>query len=120
MTAPTGPQAQDVVWVEYCVNNRTISWHGPIPNSFMHVWSDSIPNSFMHVWSMDWIRSSTVLWGSGRGELGQLLDLTGKVFFRDKKNQAFAVDKVGNISRPDLYTVWGNTCLPCFLGGDEK
>ncbi|KAL7955997.1 hypothetical protein V8C34DRAFT_326665 [Trichoderma compactum] len=30
-----------------------------------------------------------------------------------------AGDKAGNINRPDLYRVWGNTLLPCLLGGDD-
>ncbi|KAL6794263.1 P-loop containing nucleoside triphosphate hydrolase protein [Trichoderma sp. SZMC 28012] len=34
--------------------------------------------------------------------------------------RGIAVDEAGNISRPDLYRVWGNTMLPCLLGGDDK
>ncbi|WAO86601.1 Hypothetical protein NCS54_00388100 [Fusarium falciforme] len=30
-----------------------------------------------------------------------------------------AVDDAGSISRPDLYSVWGNTLLPCLLAGDN-
>lgn len=40
--------------------------------------------------------------------------------FRDTIAKAVAVDEAGSISRPDLYTVWGNTLSPCLLGGDEK
>ncbi|KAF3070224.1 hypothetical protein CFAM422_006692 [Trichoderma lentiforme] len=34
--------------------------------------------------------------------------------------RGIAVDEAGNISRPDLYSAWGNTLLPCLLSGDEK
>ncbi|KAL7943377.1 AAA domain-containing protein [Trichoderma barbatum] len=34
--------------------------------------------------------------------------------------KGIAVDEAGNISRPDLYSVWGNTLLPCLLCGDDK
>jgi hypothetical protein len=45
-----------------------------------------------------------------------------KPFREWKENSAkgIAVDEAGNISRPDLYCVWGNTLLPCLLGGDDK
>lgn len=41
----------------------------------------------------------------------------------DWKNEiakGIAVDEAGNINRPDLYSVWGNTLLPCLLAGDDK
>lgn len=28
--------------------------------------------------------------------------------------KGIAVDEAGNINHPDLYSVWGNTLLPCF------
>lgn len=31
-----------------------------------------------------------------------------------------AVDEAGNMNRADLYGVWGNTLLPCFLFGDPR
>ncbi|KAL7892380.1 P-loop containing nucleoside triphosphate hydrolase protein [Trichoderma sp. SZMC 28014] len=31
-----------------------------------------------------------------------------------------AVDEAGNMSRPDLYCVWGNTLRPCAMGGDDR
>ncbi|PNP51834.1 hypothetical protein THARTR1_07603 [Trichoderma harzianum] len=36
------------------------------------------------------------------------------------RTRGIAVDEAGSISRPDLYRVWGNTMLPCLLGGDDK
>lgn len=43
--------------------------------------------------------------------------------YRDWKTQrarAVVVDEAGNINRADLYCVWGNTLLPCILGGDPR
>ncbi|PON27775.1 hypothetical protein TGAM01_v203542 [Trichoderma gamsii] len=37
-----------------------------------------------------------------------------------EKANGIAVDEAGNISRPDLYCVWGNTLLPCAMGGDDR
>ncbi|EHK51133.1 hypothetical protein TRIATDRAFT_772, partial [Trichoderma atroviride IMI 206040] len=37
-----------------------------------------------------------------------------------EKAKGIAVDEAGNISRPDLYCVWGNTLLPCAMGGDDR
>ncbi|KAH8122378.1 P-loop containing nucleoside triphosphate hydrolase protein [Trichoderma asperelloides] len=37
-----------------------------------------------------------------------------------EKAKGIAVDEAGNVSRPDLYCVWGNTLLPCALGGDDR
>ncbi|PNP55867.1 hypothetical protein THARTR1_04087 [Trichoderma harzianum] len=34
--------------------------------------------------------------------------------------RGIAVDEAGNISRPDFYSAWGNTLLPCLISGDEK
>ncbi|KAM0255907.1 hypothetical protein ACHAQJ_005308 [Trichoderma viride] len=41
-------------------------------------------------------------------------------WWKEYKARGIAVDKAGNISRPDLYSVWGNTLLPCLLGGDDQ
>lgn len=40
--------------------------------------------------------------------------------WKDSKGHAVVIDEAGNISRPDLYSVWGNTMIPLFLAGDEK
>ncbi|KAL6798046.1 P-loop containing nucleoside triphosphate hydrolase protein [Trichoderma sp. SZMC 28012] len=40
--------------------------------------------------------------------------------WKEESARGIAVDEAGNISRPDLYTAWGNTLLPCLLSGDEK
>ncbi|KAF0641432.1 hypothetical protein FPSE5266_02213 [Fusarium pseudograminearum] len=37
-----------------------------------------------------------------------------------KTARAIAIDEAGSMSRADLYSVWGNTLLPCLLAGDEK
>ncbi|KAF5691881.1 DNA helicase [Fusarium denticulatum] len=34
--------------------------------------------------------------------------------------QGVVVDQAGRMGRPDLYRVWGNTLLPCFLIGDTR
>ncbi|KAJ4860637.1 AAA domain-containing protein [Trichoderma breve] len=34
--------------------------------------------------------------------------------------KGIAVDEANNVGRPDLYSVWGNTLLPCLLCGDDK
>ncbi|KAL6886055.1 P-loop containing nucleoside triphosphate hydrolase protein [Trichoderma evansii] len=34
--------------------------------------------------------------------------------------KGIAVDEAGSLSRPDLYSVWGNTLLPCLLCGDDQ
>ncbi|KIE02685.1 hypothetical protein MAJ_00987, partial [Metarhizium majus ARSEF 297] len=43
-------------------------------------------------------------------------------FLRWKQEQArgFVFDEAGNMNRSDLLCVWGNTCQPCLLAGDEK
>ncbi|KAI0883339.1 P-loop containing nucleoside triphosphate hydrolase protein [Annulohypoxylon maeteangense] len=38
--------------------------------------------------------------------------------WKAEKAQCVAVDEAANMHRADLYTVWGNTLLPCFLAGD--
>ncbi|KAL7931583.1 hypothetical protein V8C35DRAFT_282577 [Trichoderma chlorosporum] len=45
-----------------------------------------------------------------------------KPFARWKMMEArgIAVDEAGSIGRPDLYRVWGNTMLPCLLGGNDE
>ncbi|KAG8408794.1 hypothetical protein J3458_019809 [Metarhizium acridum] len=40
--------------------------------------------------------------------------------WKDSKGHAVVIDEAGNIRRPDLYSVWGNTMIPLFLAGDEK
>lgn len=40
--------------------------------------------------------------------------------WKNEKAKGVAVDEAANLSRPDLYTVWGNTLLPCLLAGDSK
>ncbi|OPB40625.1 hypothetical protein A0O28_0007050 [Trichoderma guizhouense] len=37
-----------------------------------------------------------------------------------ERARGIAVDEAGNISRPDFYSAWGNTLLPCLISGDEK
>lgn len=37
-----------------------------------------------------------------------------------RRARAVAVDEAANMGRADLYTVWGNTLLPCMLGGDDE
>ncbi|OTA94746.1 hypothetical protein M434DRAFT_382598 [Hypoxylon sp. CO27-5] len=44
-------------------------------------------------------------------------------FYRVWKNErakGVAADEAANMNRADLYCVWGNTLLPCFLGGGPK
>ncbi|KPM45180.1 hypothetical protein AK830_g1349 [Neonectria ditissima] len=55
--------------------------------------------------------------------LGTTPALSCQVPFVNWKNRralGIAIDEAGNISRPDLYCVWGNTLLPCLLAGDDK
>lgn len=42
------------------------------------------------------------------------------VHWKNRKAQGIAVDEAANITRPDLYCVWGNTLIPCLLAGDDK
>ncbi|KAH6981194.1 AAA domain-containing protein [Ilyonectria sp. MPI-CAGE-AT-0026] len=39
--------------------------------------------------------------------------------WKNEHARGIAIDEAANISRPDLYTVWGNTLLPCLMAGDE-
>ncbi len=38
--------------------------------------------------------------------------------WKTERARGVLVDEAGNIQKADLYTVWGNTLLPCFLCGD--
>lgn len=40
--------------------------------------------------------------------------------WREWKTRGIAVDEAANMTRPDLYSVWGNVLLPCALGGDGR
>ncbi|KAJ3530916.1 hypothetical protein NM208_g3330 [Fusarium decemcellulare] len=40
--------------------------------------------------------------------------------WRMEHARGIAIDKAGSIARPDLYSVWGNTLLPCLLAGYEE
>lgn len=42
------------------------------------------------------------------------------VYVKNNAAKGIAVDEAGNMSRPDLYSVWGNTLLPLVLAGDDK
>ena len=42
------------------------------------------------------------------------------VEWRSARARAIVVDEAGNISRPDLYTVWDYELKPCLLGGDDR
>ncbi|KAF5689046.1 hypothetical protein FDENT_4548 [Fusarium denticulatum] len=37
-----------------------------------------------------------------------------------ERARGIAIDEAGGMSRGDLYSIWGNTLLPCFLAGDEE
>ncbi|KAJ4234330.1 hypothetical protein NW759_001320 [Fusarium solani] len=39
--------------------------------------------------------------------------------WKNELAKGITVDDAGSISRPDLYSVWGNTLLPCLLAGDD-
>lgn len=39
--------------------------------------------------------------------------------WKNKFAKGIAVDDAGSLSRPDLYSVWGNTLLPCLLAGHD-
>lgn len=39
--------------------------------------------------------------------------------WKDANARAIAVDEASSLHRSDLMTVWGNTLLPCLLGGDD-
>ncbi|KAH0598380.1 hypothetical protein MHUMG1_03678 [Metarhizium humberi] len=40
--------------------------------------------------------------------------------WRKREARGFIFDEAANMNRPDLLCVWGNTCKPCLLAGDEK
>ncbi|KAH7312285.1 P-loop containing nucleoside triphosphate hydrolase protein [Stachybotrys elegans] len=40
--------------------------------------------------------------------------------WKTERARGVLIDEAGNISRPDMYSVWGNTALPLCLVGDEK
>lgn len=40
--------------------------------------------------------------------------------FKDRKAKGIVVDEAAGMNRADLACLWGNTLLPCFLGGDPK
>ncbi|KAI6094022.1 hypothetical protein F4821DRAFT_9361 [Hypoxylon rubiginosum] len=40
--------------------------------------------------------------------------------WKNREAKGIAVDEAANTNRADLYCVWGNTLLPCFLAGDPK
>ncbi|KAF5580454.1 DNA helicase [Fusarium pseudoanthophilum] len=37
-----------------------------------------------------------------------------------ERARGIAIYEAGGMSRGDLYSIWGNTLLPCFLAGDEE
>ncbi|KAF4442135.1 hypothetical protein FACUT_2243 [Fusarium acutatum] len=37
-----------------------------------------------------------------------------------ERARGIAIDEAGRMSRADLYSIWGNTLLPCLLAGDEE
>ncbi|KAK5988482.1 hypothetical protein PT974_09965 [Cladobotryum mycophilum] len=39
--------------------------------------------------------------------------------WKNQRAKAVALDEAGNLNRADLYTVWGNTLLPCLIAGDD-
>jgi len=46
----------------------------------------------------------------------------GKAYpkFKNMRAEGVAIDEAGNMNRADLACVWGNTLIPCFLGGDAR
>ncbi|KAL7921496.1 hypothetical protein ACQKWADRAFT_327571 [Trichoderma austrokoningii] len=40
--------------------------------------------------------------------------------WKTTRAKGIAIDEAAGMRRPDLYCVWGNTFLPCLLGGDEE
>ncbi|KKO98444.1 hypothetical protein THAR02_09455 [Trichoderma harzianum] len=48
------------------------------------------------------------------------LSCQGPYDFWKSLAKGIAVDEANNVGRPDLYSVWGNTLLPCLLCGDDK
>lgn len=41
-------------------------------------------------------------------------------YWKTEAARGIAVDEAANMNRADLCCIWGNTLLPCFLGGDPK
>ncbi|KAK5988479.1 Ankyrin repeat domain-containing 50-like protein [Cladobotryum mycophilum] len=39
--------------------------------------------------------------------------------WKQERAKGIAVDEAGSLDRADLYTVWGNTLLPCLIAGDD-
>ncbi|KAH7146268.1 hypothetical protein EDB81DRAFT_934174 [Dactylonectria macrodidyma] len=40
--------------------------------------------------------------------------------WKNNKAKGIAVDEAAGMLRPDLYTAWGNTLIPCLLAGDDN
>ncbi|CVL04063.1 uncharacterized protein FMAN_14843 [Fusarium mangiferae] len=53
-------------------------------------------------------------------ELGSAFRGEPYVVWKRRSVQGVVVDQAGMMDRPDLYRVWGNTLLPCFLIGDTR
>ncbi|KLO97152.1 uncharacterized protein LW93_3125 [Fusarium fujikuroi] len=53
-------------------------------------------------------------------ELGSPFRGEPYVLWKRRSVQGVVVDQAGMMDRPDLYRVWGNTLLPCFLIGDTR
>ncbi|KAF5701883.1 hypothetical protein FMUND_13716 [Fusarium mundagurra] len=53
-------------------------------------------------------------------ELARPWDSNEYVPWKRRLAQGVVVDQAGTMDRPDLYRVWGNTLLPCFLIGDTR
>ncbi|TEA21718.1 DNA-binding protein SMUBP-2 [Colletotrichum sidae] len=41
-------------------------------------------------------------------------------WYKSSAAKGIVVDEAANMQRGDLFCLWGNTLLPCFLGGDPK
>ncbi|TDZ28401.1 hypothetical protein C8035_v007601 [Colletotrichum spinosum] len=41
-------------------------------------------------------------------------------WYKSSAAKGIVVDEAANMQRADLFCLWGNTLLPCFLGGDPK
>lgn len=53
-------------------------------------------------------------------ELGSPFRGEPYVLWKRRSVQGVVVDQAGMMDRPNLYRVWGNTLLPCFLIGDTR
>ncbi|KAF4339915.1 DNA helicase [Fusarium beomiforme] len=49
-----------------------------------------------------------------------IADLEPVLSWKTEVAQGLAVDEASNMNRADLYGLWGNTLLPCFLFGDTR